>query len=247
MDYSKNYYNTLQFSDRIQQEISKGKKPTGLGARVETQPLEVEDFNSVKARYISFVREMFTPSEEEMGVQEEGWSPDAEYMTSAQAMAMEPPEGEAPSPKRNPNYWKDSKFLEGVTADEGSIDAILRTIKTKESGGDYTVKNPNASASGAYQFIDSTWRTLTNKYGVGTEFKSARSAPKDVQDAVARRYVKEILTNNNNDVTKVPLVWYTGNAQGKLSQEAIDLNNGLTPQQYQNMWMRSYSKNIGKK
>lgn len=93
--------------------------------------------------------------------------------------------------------------------------------------------------------IDSTWQSLTKKYGIGTEYKSARQAPPEVQDAVAATYVREILLENNNDVTKVPLVWYTGNAQGEMSEEAIAANDGLTAQQYQNDWMRRYNKMLG--
>jgi hypothetical protein len=85
MDYSKNYFNSINFSDRIQQSLSKQEAPKGLGSRASTKPLEVEDFNTVKARYIGLVRDMFKPSEEQMGTQEEGWSPDLDYPTADQA------------------------------------------------------------------------------------------------------------------------------------------------------------------
>jgi hypothetical protein len=62
---------------------------------------------------------------------------------------------------------------------------------------------------------------------------------------VAATYVREILLENNNDITKVPVIWYTGNAQGKISQKALDVNNGLTPAEYQNDWMRRYNKMLG--
>jgi hypothetical protein len=53
------------------------------------------------------------------------------------------------------------------------------------------------------------------------------------------------LLENNNDITKIPLVWYTGNPRGEISQKALDVNDGLTPAEYQNDWMRRYNKMLG--
>jgi Na+-transporting methylmalonyl-CoA/oxaloacetate decarboxylase gamma subunit/peptidyl-tRNA hydrolase len=132
-----------------------------------------------------------------------------------------------------------------TAADGGNIPAnvekILATIRTKESGGNYGAQNPGGSASGAYQFIDSTWQSLTQKYGIGTEYSKAKDAPPAIQDAVAAAYVQDILRNNGNDVSKVPLVWYTGNAAGNISASALAANNGLTPQAYQADWMSIYT------
>ena len=38
----------------------------------------------------------------------------------------------------------------------GQLDAVLVTVRTLESGGDYTARASGSSASGAYQFIDTT-------------------------------------------------------------------------------------------
>jgi len=48
----------------------------------------------------------------------------------------------------------------------------------------YGAKNPSSSASGAYQFINSTWRTASARAGHGG-YGSAAQAPWWVQDAVA--------------------------------------------------------------
>jgi len=127
---------------------------------------------------------------------------------------------------------------------EPEIEQILATIRQKESGGDYKIKNPdpNSSASGAYQFINSTWKNLTKKYGIGTEFDRAADAPPNIQDEVARRYVKEILKEAGGDVSKVPLKWYTGNIRGEMSEKALAANKGNTAQSYQASFMKDFNK-----
>jgi len=124
---------------------------------------------------------------------------------------------------------------------DAEVDKILATIRQRESGGDYTIQAKGSSASGAYQFINSTWKGLTKQYGIGTEYSTAKDAPPEIQDAVASAYVKDILKKNNGDVSKVPLVWYTGNSEGKMSTAALAANNGLTAEAYQAKWMASYS------
>jgi hypothetical protein len=117
-----------------------------------------------------------------------------------------------------------------------SNQAILETIRMKESGNDYGAQNPTSTASGAYQFIDGTWQALTSKYGIGTEYSKAKYAPPEIQDAVADKYVNEILQKAGGDVSKVPVAWYTGNIQGT--------SNHATPGQvaaYQSDWLRIYN------
>ncbi len=127
----------------------------------------------------------------------------------------------------------------------GTTAQILSTIRKRESGGNYNARAGGSSASGAYQFIDSTWQALTRKYGIGTEYPRAVAAPPEIQDAVAASYVNEILRNNNNDVSKVPLVWYTGNAQGRMSAAALAANRGLTAESYQASWLSEFSRQSG--
>lgn len=123
----------------------------------------------------------------------------------------------------------------------GTTSQILATIRQKESGSNYQAQSRSSSASGAYQFIDGTWRSLTRQFNIGTEFNRAVDAPPAIQDAVAAAYVNQILSRNNGDVSVVPLVWYTGNAQGNISAAALAANRGLTPQEYQRQWMQSFA------
>lgn len=123
--------------------------------------------------------------------------------------------------------------LPAIPAD---IEKILATIRTQESGGNYGAQNPSSTASGAYQFIDSTWQALTAKYGIGVGYPKAKLAPPEIQDAVAAKYAQEILQQAGGDVTKVPVAWFTGNIQGKsnaVSQAEVAA--------YQKKWLNTYT------
>jgi muramidase (phage lysozyme) len=48
----------------------------------------------------------------------------------------------------------------------------------------YTAQNPRSTASGAYQFLDSTWRNVAPKVGAG-QYARAKDAPWWVQDDAA--------------------------------------------------------------
>jgi cell wall-associated NlpC family hydrolase len=113
------------------------------------------------------------------------------------------------------------------------LDDILATIRQRESGGDYGAKAAGSSASGAYQFIDSTWRGLLSRYGVSGP-PSARDAPPQLQDFVAARYVADILADHGGDLRAVPAVWYTG--QFNPSQ----LDHVPSPQAGNTLSVRSY-------
>ena len=125
----------------------------------------------------------------------------------------------------------------------GDVPRVLDTIRTLESGGDYTVSAAHASASGAYQIIDSTWVGWSVAAGVGTEYQHAAQAPPAVQDAVAGYHVQLIL-NQYHDVSYVPLAWYYPAAiTNKALMDVVpapEAGNTFTPRQYQTKWMGVY-------
>jgi hypothetical protein len=126
------------------------------------------------------------------------------------------------------SFWQ--KVGNGV-----DLDKILATIRAKESGGNYGAKNPVSSASGAYQFINSTW----NNYG---GYKYAYQAPKAVQDAKAKEHIQSILKKYGNTLEAVPAAWYTGTykGKGKLNYNPGGPGNPLTVQQYVDAWIKQY-------
>ena len=127
-------------------------------------------------------------------------------------------------------------------ADQATVDKIAQTIRIRESGGNYTAQNGSSSASGAYQFIDSTWQGLTQQYGFGTQYASAADAPAGVQDYIAKKQIADILDANNGNIAAVPNTWYTGNAAGNMTAKQLAANNGLTSQQYTQKWLAEYNK-----
>lgn len=71
-----------------------------------------------------------------------------------------------------------------ASAAQGSS-ASLSAIRECESGGSYKAQNPSSTASGAYQIIDGTWRSLD----ASGSYARAKDAPKSVQDAAARELI----------------------------------------------------------
>jgi hypothetical protein len=120
----------------------------------------------------------------------------------------------------------------------GPVAVIEATIRKVESGDDYTARAPGSSASGAYQFIDTSWA------GYGG-YPRAYLAPPEIQDAKAAELIATVLSANHDDVSLVPVAWYLGHVPAPGSSEwdivpAPSAGNRLTPRQYQDRWMGVY-------
>uniref|UniRef100_UPI0028A1601F transglycosylase family protein n=2 Tax=Dermacoccus TaxID=57495 RepID=UPI0028A1601F len=68
-----------------------------------------------------------------------------------------------------------------TSTSSSSASSVLAKIKSCESGGNYQAVNASSGASGAYQFLNSTWKGLSASAG----YTTAASAPASVQDAAA--------------------------------------------------------------
>ena len=122
------------------------------------------------------------------------------------------------------------------------LNDILITIRLVESGNNYTIGKNRGGASGAYQYIDSTWN---NHAG----FPSAYLAPPHVQDERALADVQAILRTWNNDVSMVPVIWYYPKAAREpalMDQVPMpQAGNRLTVREYQFRWLEMLSQVTG--
>jgi hypothetical protein len=121
---------------------------------------------------------------------------------------------------------------------DGDLARVLATIRTVETGGDYTTTIASSSASGAYAFIDAAW----GNYG---GYSRAWLAPPGEQDAKAAESATAILQRSHGDVSAVPVTWYIGHlpAAGSPEWDTVPAPSGntLTPRQYQAKWMAIYN------
>ena len=111
---------------------------------------------------------------------------------------------------------------------------ILATIRYVESRGNYAAPLNKGRASGAYQFITSTW----NNYG---GYRDAYLAPPEIQDERAAADVNRFLAQWNNDVSMIPVMWYYPRAANDITLMDIvpvpTAGNVLTVREYQQRWL----------
>jgi len=155
-------------------------------------------------------------------------------------------------------YAVDPIVLAGVTAVSCSpstgqcvapdnLEPILATIRSLESGGDYNAYNGGSNganpATGAYQFLNSTWDRYAG-------YSEARQAPAGVQDAKATEHIISILNKHGNDVAAVPVVWYIGHLPTPASSKWDNVplpgeGNTLTLRGYQTRWVNKFLEIAG--
>lgn len=100
-------------------------------------------------------------------------------------------------------------------ANGSGLNAFLAAIRQHESGGDYRAYNAGGGASGAYQFIQSTWSSEATAAGYGQyATRPAGTAPPTVQDAVAA-HMAEGYWGQYHTWADVAESWYTPSSVGK--------------------------------
>ena len=111
----------------------------------------------------------------------------------------------------------------------------LATIRAMESGGRYTATNPTSSASGAYQFLDTTWG------GFGG-YARAKDAPPAVQDQKAALLVLQIQKRFGLDPKWIPASWYAGMTGATTIDWGTVLPGGNKSSiaQYVQRWLATY-------
>lgn len=98
---------------------------------------------------------------------------------------------------------------------QGDLNSFLSAIKQHESGGNYRAYNAGGGASGAYQFIQSTWASEANAAGYGQYANGpAGAAPPAVQDAVAA-HMGQSYYDQYGDWNKAAQAWYMPADVGK--------------------------------
>ena len=120
----------------------------------------------------------------------------------------------------------------------GEIGDILATIRYMESRGQYHLPPNKCNASGAYQFIASTW---ANHGG----YAHAYLAPPHVQDERALLDVERFLQQWNNDVSMIPVMWYYPRAAREPALMDVvpvpSAGNVLTIREYQQRWLAVFA------
>jgi hypothetical protein len=114
------------------------------------------------------------------------------------------------------------------------IGDILRTIRLMESSERYYLTPNKGNASGAYQYIASTWNNYAG-------YPHAYLAPPEVQDERALLDVQAILEQWRGDVSMVPVIWYYPRAAripALMDQVPLpSAGNRLTVREYQHRWL----------
>lgn len=116
----------------------------------------------------------------------------------------------------------------------GDLGAFLAAVRSHESGGNYEAHNPSSTASGAYQFLDTTWRSEAAAAGQPVTSR-AMDAPPAVQDAVAGFMATAAFNGPAaGDWARVADVWYVGHVASLAELDVVPGGgNTITPRQYE--------------
>lgn len=130
---------------------------------------------------------------------------------------------------------------ERLTIKPSDYEIALATIRQLESGNNYRAENKGDGsgdwATGAYQFIDSTWANYRG-------YRRAYDAPPEVQDEKALAMVRSIMAKHGDQLLNIPYSWYFPKSLTDPTLldtiPAANEGNTLTIRQYGYKWVDTY-------
>lgn len=148
--------------------------------------------------------------------------------------------------------------VETSSSGEDGVDDFLRALADQESGGDPTAENPVSSASGKYQYIDSTWHGLTYDnpstpakegiYPPASKYAHAKDAPEAIQDAVAYiEYTKKFADLGNSIFNLAVSHFYPAALTDKSLLDKLIGGNSITPREYGESMVKKVREGVGSK
>ena len=225
------------------------QKAVELVAQTRGDPTKMYQMRNVYAQQMAAqdpvkykpMMERWTQHNTELG-QSLGLTPAVSQQRQTPGQAAPAP---APTSAQTPNQPQ-TQAQATPTNRDAMINNIMRTIRGGESGGKYGItsfaEGKGSTASGGYQFADATWQEQARKLGgEATKYKRAKDAPREIQDAVAKNYVSDILRRNGDRPEAVFKEWY-GGPKGYLTPKELAVNKGLTMDRYLAGRMANYNK-----
>jgi hypothetical protein len=105
--------------------------------------------------------------------------------------AIQTPEGVVPNQAGRGGGTNSLAMDAGVRALTNPNDDFLNKMQRAESGNNPNAKNPNSTASGAFQFIDSTWKDMVRKYGAKYGVRMQDKGDAEAQRKMAYAFAQE--------------------------------------------------------
>ena len=147
--------------------------------------------------------------------------------------------------------------IEAAANKYGVPPAIMKAIAQIESSGNPNAKNPNSSAGGLFQFIDSTAKNygLTNKYDPVQAADAGARLAKDNINYLSKKLGRdltpgEIYMAHQQGVGGAYKILSNPNANAieLLGEEQVKLNGGnasMTAAEFANLWSNKINKYLG--
>lgn len=164
---------------------------------------------------------------------------------------------QAVSPKDLQDILRKTEFFsdEDICTDPGGIgggggsdvDRFMQVLALQESTNNPTAQNPDSSASGKYQYIDSTWKGHAQEYyPPALQWARAYMAPEPVQDALVYIEYTKKFKDYDSDLFKLAVSHMSPAAAADPSKLDTTIGkNKITPRQYANSILERIERGEG--